>query len=84
MTYADATSDTFIAYPDSSRAGHARFLEALATCQAEVLRSHDGPPMQFLVRAGCRRVFAELAGTATRPIVTEDAPRARVPSRRAA
>jgi hypothetical protein len=74
----------FIAYPDASQAGQARFLRALADLGGKVHRSASGVAggFQFLIEVEDRERFAELAGTPTRPIVTEDAPAARVPARR--
>lgn len=68
----------FIAFPDDSAAGRARFTVALARCGAKVRRSFSGPPMQFLVEVEDREEFARLAGTPKRPISTENAPVARV------
>lgn len=68
----------FVAYPDGSRAGLARFTVALAECSAKVRRSFSGPPMQFLVEVEDREEFARLAGTAKRPIFTDNAPIAKV------
>lgn len=69
---------TFIAYPDSSRAGLARFTEALTMPGAKVLRGYQGPPIQFVVECEDREAFARAAGTESRPITTETAPRPRV------
>lgn len=71
----------FIAYPDDSRAGRSRFTIALALHRATVHRSWFGPPMQFLVEVEDREEFAASAGTERRPIVTDNAPRARVSPR---
>jgi hypothetical protein len=74
----------FIAYPDWSKAGRARFLEAVAVFDAKILRrgGRVGPPehfaIHFLVECGQREAFAAAAGTSRRPIATEDAPKARV------
>jgi hypothetical protein len=74
----------FIAYPDWSKTGRARFLMAVAVFDVRILRRGGkvGPPddfaVHFLVECKQRKAFAAAAGTERRPISTEDAPKARV------
>jgi DNA-binding PadR family transcriptional regulator len=75
--------ETFIAYPDWSEPGRARFTAALHAFDARVLETSRGCLVapHFLVSVVDREGFAKQAGTSTRPITTEAPPIARVETR---
>jgi len=73
----------FIAYPDDSIAGRRRFVMALKSCHAKTVEHYSSPAEHSLVDCEDREAFARAAGTASRPIVTEDAPRATAGGRHA-
>lgn len=67
----------FILFLDDTKTARVRFVDALVAHRDKVLRSHAGPPIQFLVETLNRDGFARACGGAGRPAITEAAPRAR-------
>ena len=71
---AQSTHAQFVAFPDTSRAGKVRFLDALVAHDGRVVRTSATPCLHCLVEVRCTREdFAIACGTPGRPIPTESA-----------
>jgi hypothetical protein len=64
----------YIAFPDASAAGRARFDHAADRLGVNVIRESLGPPRAVLIETDDPDAFARACGTTQRPIVVDPAP----------